>query len=113
MSKRARSKTVTIDSSAINQRDIRQSKALLVCWRDSTSTGRWRKEMTGNPCALCVSIGFFLYEDKKSLVLAMSLGDNGEFTDTLAIPKACIEERRKVPDLRRKPTGKKKRKARP
>jgi len=98
--------TVTIDASAINQKDIRQTKALLVGWRDSTSTGRWRKEMTGNPCALCVSIGFFLYEDKKALVLAMSLGDNGEFMDTLAIPKACIEERRMVPPLAVRPKRK-------
>jgi hypothetical protein len=100
------SKPLTIDVSAIDQKNLECNRALMVRWRDSTSTGRWRREMVGNPCGLCVSVGFFLYENRKALVLAMSLGDCGEVMDTLAIPKGCIEKVRRVLPASAKPKRK-------
>lgn len=63
---------------------------VIVKWRDASHHGGWSYE-PGLKLSTIVSIGFVLLHDEESLVLAQSVGHDGQgVMNELAIPASCI-----------------------
>jgi len=76
-------------------------KIYLVKWIDSQSDDGWQfyKERTSVSPMIVYTIGFLIFENKKSIRIATSLAQNSDktnkqFNGTIIIPKSAIREKK-------------------
>lgn len=68
-------------------------RLVLVRWRDSCSPVRkWHDDEVGRTYTdtECVSVGWLMRRDKKSLAIAATFSDGGGIADLTAIPAGCV-----------------------
>jgi len=75
----------------------------LIKWLDSQSDDGWmfHKERKSIHPMIIRTIGFLIYENKKLVRIALSIGQNSnktnkQFNGTIIIPKCCILKRKKL-----------------
>lgn len=71
-------------------------KAVVIEWIDSSSAHGWDKIKDHEiETGLCVSIGFFIKENKDFILIAHSYdSDNESINGTIQIPKVAIRKKR-------------------
>lgn len=81
----------------VNDKDIRRSPAMMICWSDATGQPGWHHkpptENCGELTTRVVSIGFVVRETKTEVTLATSITNTKDVGDILTIPKAWIRGR--------------------
>ena len=70
---------------------------ILVFWDDTTSASKWhdKEELKKIKTTLVQSLGFFLGNKKRTLMMAHSVTDDAE-TDYTCIPWGCIREIKEI-----------------
>jgi hypothetical protein len=69
-----------------------------VDWVDSTSRGRWATKTSYLDCRLlrCRTAGYLLVKNREKIIVVQSLCDNGDMTDSMAIPRSCVTKIRRL-----------------
>ncbi len=77
---------------------IKRNKIIEVIWNDIVSDNSWVKKSKAEnyPPVRCLSIGYFLNQDKKVLRLSSMLNDNDGERDVTVIPLGCILSIKKI-----------------
>lgn len=66
-------------------------KPLFIVWDDSCAYPGWTPiEDFGPRPALCISVGFLVHEDKRSVTITNALTEFNDVNDPLTIPKSAI-----------------------
>lgn len=81
------------DTQLAKIRNLRELSIVTVKWEDSASMGRWRSFQNlreeGKPVE-CESVGYLAANTAKKITLVQSVNVEGDCTDTISIPKKCI-----------------------
>jgi len=69
-----------------------------VHWVDIASFPGWStlEEAITSTTMECISIGYVIHKDKKSVVMAQTIADNGDVGEILCIPTSVIRELREI-----------------
>ncbi len=74
---------------------MRKYPLVLVEWHDTMTFSTWKSEKEPEKSPLCVSVGWRLKSDRKSLVLT-SMRSEGDCSSRQVIPKGCIHSIRRL-----------------
>lgn len=77
---------------------IPKHRLIRVEWDDAATTGNWRNpsEMGREERLQCQSVGHVVRSNKQEVVLALSISESGNMSDTIAIPRGCIRKVRRL-----------------
>lgn len=73
---------------------MKQRKIVFLEWKDSCHNEGWQKERDSltDRISHCQSVGFLLRSSKKDVLICQSSSDTGNVSETLCIPRSCIEK---------------------
>ncbi|KKM27142.1 hypothetical protein LCGC14_1577700 [marine sediment metagenome] len=73
---------------------LKKNQLIEIRWLDITSDGSWLKPATVEkfPAVDCLSVGYFLNQDKKVIRLSSMVNSNDGERDVTAIPLGCVEK---------------------
>ncbi len=74
----------------------RKPKLYEVKWVDSSWHQGWKTGLETVKVSSCSTIGYVLQDNKDSVVVAMSVSENGNFTEAMCIPKQSVTSKRRV-----------------
>lgn len=71
-------------------------KIVKVTWIDSEQTPGWQMRSdvdatADKPCTLCVSVGFLIHEDRRSVLLAESVNPHN-YGNPIKIPRIAVKK---------------------
>lgn len=77
---------------------IKRNQIIEVIWDDIVSDSRWigKKAAEEYSPVRCLSIGYFLNQDKKVLRLSSMINQNDSERDVTVIPHGCITKIKKI-----------------
>ena len=68
-----------------------------VKWVDSAFNQGWRlKYDSDTSISECKTVGYLIKKNKKQLVIAMNVNDDGGYGEAMAIPIECVKSIKKV-----------------
>ncbi len=67
---------------------------VFVEWVDSCYDHEWKRLKDVSDVAFCKSVGLLVKENKDEIVIAQSLSENGNASETIAIPKCSIKKKK-------------------
>ena len=72
---------------------MKRNRMVLIIWVDSNIVHGWISpgEASSHHVAEAQSVGFFVKEDDKEIVIAMGESETGLLIECKAIPKGCIK----------------------
>ena len=73
--------------------EMKSGTLVVVYWLDIVDVDGWEDDKVAqiHQPADCVSVGWFINEDKKCIRLASSVAQDGD-KSTIIIPKGCVEK---------------------
>ncbi len=72
-------------------------KLVEVRWIDSTFHTGWRKADRPLPeLTICRTVGYMVSDGKKTVVVSMNSEKDGDYSETMVIPRSCVRSVRRV-----------------
>lgn len=65
-------------------------KPVTVTWDDSATANGWVEQSSTLRPVRCTTIGFLAHKTKRHVVVAGTLGDNGQMCSLISIPRCAI-----------------------
>ena len=68
-----------------------QYRVVTVHWNDACAHFGWRDPKSIDPVARCQTRGFLVRSDKNTVSVALSVGEAGDVSEVMTIPRGCID----------------------